>query len=106
MARELRAQSFFGTKPTEAELAERKAKREAAVASRLMAITHFELELEALAEKQTVLSFFFRLGTLSIANNLILVSPLPLTPSLPSFELPLLLSHSPAHPVPIANRGS
>ena len=59
MARELRAQSFFGTKPTEAELAERKAKREAAVASRLMAITHFELELEALAEKQTVLALFF-----------------------------------------------
>ena len=48
-----REQSFFGTKPTEEELAERKAKREAAVSSRLQAIAHFELEIEALAEKQT-----------------------------------------------------
>jgi len=49
-----REQSFFGTKPTELELEERKKKREAAVASRLQAIAHFELEMETLAEKQNL----------------------------------------------------
>lgn len=47
-----REQSFFGTKPTELEIEERKQKREAAVASRLMAIAHFEQEMDALADKQ------------------------------------------------------
>ena len=47
-----REQSFFGTKPSELAIEERKKKREAAVASRLQAIAHFELEMETLAEKQ------------------------------------------------------
>jgi hypothetical protein len=49
----LMIQSFFGTKPTELEMEERKKKREAAVSSRLQAIATFEQEIETLAEKQT-----------------------------------------------------
>lgn len=48
-----RQQTFFGAKPTELEIEEKKKKREAAVSSRLQAIAGFDLEIEGLAEKQT-----------------------------------------------------